>query len=240
MLIPITLPALLLTLASAQKVTAQARVTLTAKVVVTATPAPAPAPLPVDGGVSASACPVFERCLSDVQTTLDATCSPLGNKTSFDQCQCIFAKSLNLCYATCPDDAAVQAAGVAQSSTVSKLCAAASLNPDHLPTVAPWQTVFSPTPTPTLPPPTTTIAVTPVMSVSNTTASAKITATIPLANSVGAITTGPSSTIPPLGPDAASSGGDAAQRGMRRATTTRSRFLPLFAVLFFGVLSGVA
>ncbi|KAI8590802.1 hypothetical protein BDZ88DRAFT_413298 [Geranomyces variabilis] len=240
MLISNTLSTLLLALATAQQVIAQARVTLTAKVVVTAVAAApgvvkaAPA-LPLAPG-DVSACPVFDRCLSDVQTTLDATCSPLragGNKTSFAQCQCIFAKSLNLCYATCPDDAAVQAAGAAQSSTVSKLCASASLNPDHLPTVAPWQTVFSPTPTPTTP--TTMGAVfNASAAISSVRPTTTTTMTTPLAIPGGAITSADAGSMPTLGPDAASN--DAAERRMRGRTT---RFMPLLAV-FVGVLGSLA
>ncbi|KAJ3168579.1 hypothetical protein HDU88_001469 [Geranomyces variabilis] len=238
MLIRITLPTLLLAIASAQQVSAQVRVTLTAKVVVTAVAAPgavkaAPALPLAPGGVSA--CPVFDRCLSDVQTTLDATCAPLragGNKTSFAQCQCIFAKSLNLCYATCPDDAAVQAAGAAQSSTVSKLCASASLNPDHLPTVAPWQTVFSPTPTPTTT--STTGAVFNASAVISSVRPTTTTLTTPLAIPAGAITSADAGSMPTLGPDAATN--DAAERRMRAMTT---RFTPLLAV-FVGVLSSLA
>ncbi|KAI8920251.1 hypothetical protein DFJ77DRAFT_507632 [Powellomyces hirtus] len=119
-----------------------------------AAPSPTPVVIPTPVGplpAGDTGCNVFDRCKTDIEAQLENTCPGLAsNQTLFAACQCIFAKNMNNCYGNCPDNAAVVAQGVQQAGTVTQLCAAAGLDPNRLPTVAPWQTVFSTTSTSTL------------------------------------------------------------------------------------------
>ena len=96
-------------------------------------------------------CPVYDRCIIDAQTNLDATCNLVAQKnaTWYQQCLCYYNVEKGKCFVQCPNNQQVQTEGLAFQPVITSTCTAAGFtNPNALPP-APWYSALPNLPKPT-------------------------------------------------------------------------------------------
>ena len=102
-------------------------------------------------------CPVYDRCKTDADNNLQATCSLVleKNATWYQQCLCYYHIEKGRCYVQCPENEAVQTEKRNYQGAIDSVCAAANMNPNGTLSPGPWHTLL-PSPVSVWTPPTST------------------------------------------------------------------------------------